>query len=391
MVFNKNEFGELVKAYRKQRGWTQEELAERWGHSREYVTSIETGRRRLDSTAQVVRLADILDIPQAKLETIGRGIPQRQSKSLSPAESDNALLQMLLSPGKDMVRLSWLVWYADAAPHMEENLRALVLNLDQALTAYNGEFRKPAQQLLAYAHQMIGKIAFDRLDYAAAGGHFSEMIDLGHELNDADIITTGMVHQGDVLRKRGRYDAGIRCFEAASPYAEVATLGVQGRRLMIMGRAYAAQGNEEQFLHTANRSLEIAEGVKDTLDNLANQFSLVDALQEKAQGFTTLWKPGEALEIYKQTDQLRSFRHLRDRGSYAIVKAQAYSYAGDLDKGLEYAVRGLGLAAQYQSKRHVARLEIMYNRLRVTPIGKNKRLDTLRDALLEAQRKQAGW
>ena len=26
MVLSKNEFGELVKAYRKQRGWTQEQL-----------------------------------------------------------------------------------------------------------------------------------------------------------------------------------------------------------------------------------------------------------------------------------------------------------------------------------------------------------------------------
>ena len=84
MVLKKNEFGELVRAYRKQRGYTQEELAERWGHSRAYISLIEAGKKKLDSIAQVVRLADILDIPQEKLEAIGRGIPTRQSTAQTP-------------------------------------------------------------------------------------------------------------------------------------------------------------------------------------------------------------------------------------------------------------------------------------------------------------------
>ena len=390
-MLNKNEFGELVKAYRKQRGWTQEELAERWGYTRGYVSLIEAGKKKLDSVAQVVRLADILDIPQEKLEAIGRGIPERKIKAQDPSQADNSILQMLLAPGKDMVRLSWLAWYADSAPHIEENLRDLILNLDKALTSYRGEFVAHAQQLLAYTHQMIGKIAQDRLDYTTAGAHFSEMIALGQELNDADIITTAMVHQADILRKRGRYDASLRCFEAASPYAKVATPGVQGRRFMIMGRAYASHGDEKQFLQAANRSIEIAEGVKETLDNLANEFSFVDALQEKAQGFTVLWKSEKALEIYKETDRLRPSRLLRDSSSYAIVKAQAYSYVGDLDKGLEHSLLGLNLASQCRSKRYIERLETMYNRLSVTKMRSDRRVKEIGNALQDIQQEKASW
>ena len=391
MMLNKNEFGELVKAYRKQRGWTQEELAERWGHSRGYVSQVEAGKRKLDSTSQVVRIADVLDIPQEKLEAIGRGIPERKVKVQSPAQADSAILQMLLAPGKDMVRLSWLAWYADSAPHIEEKLRELVFSLDLALNSYRGEFVLPAQQLLAYTHQMLGKIAQDRADYIAAGAHFSEMIDLGNELKDADIITTAMVHQGDVLRKRGRYDASLRCFEAAGPYAAAASPGVQGRRLMIMARAYASRQDEDKFLDAADRSLAIAEGIKDTLDNLANEFSFVEALQEKAQGFTVLWKPEKALEIYKETDRLRPYRLLRDRSSYAIVKAQAYAYIGDLNKGLKYSLDGLNLASQCRSKRYVERLEIMYNRLRVTKMGNDRRVKEIGAALHNTQQERASW
>src|SRR5260370_4493210 len=104
MVLNKNEFGSLIKAYRKQRGWTQEELAGRWGYTRAYVSQIEAGKKKLDSVVQIIRLADILDIPQEKLEAIGRGIPARQNKAQNPEQTDNAVFQMLLAPGRDMVR-----------------------------------------------------------------------------------------------------------------------------------------------------------------------------------------------------------------------------------------------------------------------------------------------
>src|SRR5579885_383995 len=55
-VLNSNAFGQLVRSYRQQRGWTQEELGERWGYTRAYVSQIEQGKRKLDSMTQVLRL-----------------------------------------------------------------------------------------------------------------------------------------------------------------------------------------------------------------------------------------------------------------------------------------------------------------------------------------------
>lgn len=334
MALNKNEFGQLVKAYRKQRGWTQEELAERWGHSRGYIAQVEAGRRKLDRYDQVSRLADILGIPIQKLEAIGRGIPERKVTAHGPSEADNALLHMFLAPSKEMVQLSWITWFADAAPFMEDHLSNLIVNLDQALTSYHGEFVEPAQQLLAYAHQMMGKMAFDRLDYAAAAGHFDEMHDLGEELGDNDIVASALVHKGDVFRKRGRFQNAVKCFELAGPYADTAAPGIQGMRYQIMTRAFSVHGEEDKFRRAMDSALEIAETITDSIDNLANQFNLIECLQEQAQGFTMLWQPERALEIYKETDRLRPSRTLRDLGSYSIVKAQAFAYAGILIKGL---------------------------------------------------------
>ncbi len=391
MALNKNKFGELVRSYRKQRGWTQEELAERWGYTRAYISQIEAGKKRLDSIVQVLRLADILDIPSEKLEAIGRGIPERKIKVVSSKQADSAILQMLLAPGRDMARLSYLAWVADQQPAIEENLHDLVSTLELALVSYHGEFSKPAQQLLSYAHQMQGRIAYDRLDFASASGHFSEMIDLGRELNDPDIITVGMVRQGSILRKRGRIESALRCFEAAKPYAEVASMNVQGQRHLHTATAYADLGDEQGFIRSINPALDIASSMKPTISSLANEFSLDEVLCSQSTGFSELWKPEKALEIYKETDQLRSFRPLREQGRYIIEKGQAHLYVGDLDQGIDMSLKGLALASEYHSKRHVGWVEKTYNRLRVLPIGKDKRLNTLHDALVDAQRQQEKW
>jgi len=334
-----------------------------------------------------MRLADVLDIPEEKLEEVGRGIPKRKIEVEKPEQADSAILQMLLAPGKDMVRLSYLTWVADQHPVIEENLRNLISQLDEALILYHGELMKPAQQLLAYAHQMMGKIAFDRLDFAAASGHFSEMIDLGEELHDPDIITLGMTLQASLFRKRGRFEHASRCFAAAKPHAQASSAGVQGVRYNLIARLYYDSGNELEFLRNINPALEIAEHIKDSITGLANDFSLDEVLQEQASGYTELWKPEKAIEIYKETDKLRTFRPLRDQGAYTINKAQAYLQLQDLDTGIALAVQGLQLASEYQSKRHIGWIEKSYNRLLVQPIGQDKRLHTLRDAIAEAKRK----
>src|SRR5215468_8944494 len=67
VFMDNNAFGKLVRSYRKERGWKQEELADRWGFTREYVSQVERGKRKLDKPEQVTRLAEILGISEEQL------------------------------------------------------------------------------------------------------------------------------------------------------------------------------------------------------------------------------------------------------------------------------------------------------------------------------------
>ncbi len=379
----KNEFGKLVRAYREQRQWTQEQLANKWGFTREYISQIEQGKRKLDRVNQVNRLAEILEIPYERLESIGKGIPQQKLTAQRLEDADDVLLQAILEPAQTTVKLSWLVWYANSDTSIIDNLTRIITKLEDAIANRRGTLLKPAQQLLAYSHEMMGKIAFDRLQYATAGGHFQEMHELGEELNDPDIIALSMIHQGDILRRRGRYELAIRCLQAALPFAHAGNPSTNGLLWQILARTHAEYGHKPSFLDAIDKAQEVAAHLLPGLDATSNQFNLIDVLQERAQGHTLLWEPQKAVEIYRESEQLKPFRPMRDLGVLTILKAQAYAYGHEVEEGVKFALKGLELARGYESKRHITRVQRMYDRLSVTPLGKHPSLLQLKEALTQ--------
>jgi len=287
-----------------------------------------------------------------------------------------------------------MVWIADQHPILEDKLRELTVTLDQALTAYHGELMKPAQQLLAYTHQMRGRIAFDRLDFIEAAGHFSEMMELGREVNDADIIATGMLYQGSILRKRGRFETSLRCFEAAKPFVDTASEATKGTYYLNLSTLHADAAHEKPFLQAIEGAMNVAQEMSPGIDSLANEFTLGDVLWANASGFSAMWKAKEALDIFKEIDSSpvgEIFKPLRALGGYTISKGKAYLRLGDLDKGIKLSLKGIQLASEYRSKRHIGWVRDIYTRLLVLPVGKDQRLNTLRDALDESRKKQEAW
>jgi hypothetical protein len=131
--------------------------------------------------------------------------------------------------------------------------------------------------------------------------------------------------------------------------------------------------------------------MKKSDESIVYWFSRDVALQFQAGGYIALRKPEKAIEIYRELEQPHPFRPLRDQGAYTIEKARAYLELGDLKTGTDLSLKGLQLATEYRSKRHIARLEATYSRLRETPLGRDKRLGPLQDALREARRAQADW
>jgi transcriptional regulator with XRE-family HTH domain len=374
-------FGGLVRTFREQRGWTQQRLADHWGFTREYVSQIERGKRKLYGEQSVMRLAEILEIPVERLEELGKYVPRERRVAGHPAEADDALIQALLEPARVTVRLAWLVWYLNADTSVVEEVLDIAHRIEQVAAQRGGRLRMAALQLLAYANEMMGNVAFDRLHFPAAHGYFQEMHDLGRELNDSDIVALAMIHQGDVARRRGRYDEAVGYLEAAEPFASDGRLQTRGLRWQTLARAQYDFGNKPGFSRSIDSALAIGAQLSGHQEAENNDFTYRDVCFEQALGLALFGEAHRAIEIYERPEHRTAVRPLRDRGSFTILRAQAYAYAGEVEEGVRLAIEGVALARSYDSPRHVSRVQRMYDRLGTSPTCDRAALRDLRDVL----------
>jgi transcriptional regulator with XRE-family HTH domain len=393
---NNNAFGKLVRAYREQRGWKQVELADRWGFTREYVSQIERGKRKLNKLEQVTRLADILGISEEQLADVGKGRPSKRFSAQQGSENDDLLLQALLEPAQTTVKLSWLLWQDNAMlTDLTLKLHNTKKRLKDALELYRGQFHQPVLRILASVHELLGKQAVERTAAQEAIKHFQEMYDIAEELGDTDLLILAMIHQAAMFRRKGRAEASFRRLEAAERRARDASSWLQGYLWKMYARNFYVYGNERGFLRSIERAESFAENMETPADTITYGFDKISVLQERAQGYTMLWQPEKALAIYQQTDKMRPFRSLREQGSCHVVKAQVYCYSGDLQTGIEHALTGLGIAKLLQSSRSVLHLQQMSDRLSVTPIGQERVMRDLRSEILDTwyklRQREYGW
>jgi transcriptional regulator with XRE-family HTH domain len=374
-------FGELVRAFREQRGWTQQQLADRWGFSREYVSLIELGKRKLYGEEQVLRLAEILEIPLERLAAIGKYVPQRLPAHGGKGDPDDLLLDALLEPARSTVKLSWLVWYANGDNSVVRDLADIVTRLESAVRERRGRLHGIALEILAYAHEMMGKVAFDKLQFPDAQSHFREMHELGIELGNPDVAATALIHQADLARRQGRYKSALRWLDAAEPSARAGRPQTAGMRWQTLARAHAEYGNRPGFAEAITHAHECVASIPDAAEASNNDFTALEVLHERAHGHVLLSEPDKALEIYAESERRVAFRPLRDLGNLTILRAQAYAHANYVEEGVDLAIEGLQLARRYESQRHVSRVRRMHDRLAVTPMGKHPRMADLWEAL----------
>jgi len=298
--------------------------------------------------------------------------------------SDDALVAALLEPAAATIKLSWLVWYGNVDAAVVDRVVALIGKLTDFTARHQGNLRRPSLQLLAAAHEMLGKVAFDGLDYPTAYGHFLKMERLGEVAGDSDLRALAAVHQGDLLRRRGEYELAVQRLEAAVPAAGGVGGVVEGMRQQTLARAHAEYGHKDAFLQAIDAAEAQAAGLGTEAADWGNEFTITSVRHERAHGHTLLWEPEVALGIYRGAESGLHPTSLRDIGNLTILKAQAHTYAGNVDVGVDLAIEGLGFARRYGSARHVSRVQRMHDRLSATPIGSSARMRDLADALRAA-------
>ncbi len=72
----RKQLGELIRRMRKQRGWSQEELANATGFGRSFTSSIERGKKDV-RISTLVKLANIFEIDMGQLFRVNSHAPRK--------------------------------------------------------------------------------------------------------------------------------------------------------------------------------------------------------------------------------------------------------------------------------------------------------------------------
>jgi transcriptional regulator with XRE-family HTH domain len=316
--------------------------------------------------------------------------PAADGSADGPATIDatGAIVRALSNAARSSIELAWNLWQTDGDATALDGLTTIIGRLEQAITASRGELRRHALRLLGYAHEALGKRAFDNLRYTDAIGHFRELYEFGTELADPDLTTLAMLHLGDVARRRGRYATSVELLDASQAHATAATITTQGRRWQTLARAHAECGHRSLFLHAIDQAQACAEADAAEASDPDGQpqphavdFTATEVRHERAHGLTLLGDARTALTIYEASEPTMAFRGARDRANFLIIKAQALAHSGNLDEGVRLAIQGLDLARGYGSPRLVSRVQRMHDRLQHGRYSGDPHVAMLADAL----------
>jgi transcriptional regulator with XRE-family HTH domain len=337
------DYGTAIRLWRQERGLTQGQLGALCSYSQSAVSRLEQrGAHGAYDVHMLRRIADVLDLPPDQF--------------VHPVNRRTVLAGLGSSLAASVAQLE-----------------------DAASAAGSDDRREPVLRLLAQANEAMGELAFDRLRYADAAGHFHTAHQIGVELGDPEIIATTLTQLGDVARRQHRYSTALRLFDTAEHHAATAGVFTQVLRCRTAARALAEIGDRAAFDRAIRQAEDLAARIAPE-HHREGDHSPRGVRLERGQGLTLLGDPAAALAIYDQCAP-PAFRSDRERGSFVIIHAQALAHAGDLDEGVRLAIEGLHLARSYQSPRHVSRVQRMYDRLTEAISPAEPPLVQLREAL----------
>jgi len=212
---------------------------------------------------------------------------------------------------------------------------------------------------------LLGALALDSLENDSALAHFRRALTLSEELRDTNLIAAHMTQLGDAYRRKGDTETALALMHAALARAPGAERATRGYVLEMLAYTHADAGDREAFTHHIEEATDLlahsGEG-----QGLANrEFIPFEVLEIHGKVMRDFGQPLQALSLFEQAERALLNRPSMPRWQalLTISKAQALCDAGELDAGVELAMRGVMMAHDCQSLRQMNRVRKLMRKL----------------------------
>ncbi len=267
----------ILPAYRRANALTQQQLADRLGFDRTYISMIECGRRSVTDRGTLAHIAGELAIPPHVLGIAG---------------PDDADFAAMLAFGTSVTRLADVARKSGRVAEAASELWPLIIRLEARIAA--GYAEPEVMRLLAQARVSLG-VALGHLlpeeQLATAARWTGRALHIAWNLGDRNLLAFVLRMHGNELRKAGRTAAGIVRLRQSLQIDDHPAR--KGAGLVLLARAAAESGQAELFDTVTGqcaRALESAPGH----EVLFNTFTVREV---RLRGLLATGRTGQAVDF----------------------------------------------------------------------------------------------
>ncbi|GIM87901.1 helix-turn-helix domain-containing protein [Salinispora arenicola] len=334
-----------IKLYRRRRGLTQEVCAQLKGVSVGAWRKWESGERSVNSLADWIDIARILNVRDLyKLTGHPLGVmpdDPAEHESVPPLRAAMTAyapdVDQLSSVAelRSAVRLAWTTWYQSRQRYTYTSpvLPGLIHASRAAVASLDGNERRHAQQVAADLYLLVRafakKVGAQDLAVIAA----DRALTAAYEADDPAYRASAAWNMGQVLSNRGHTEDSVdMCRQAIADLQRTADddpvrLAALGGLHLLLSIQYARLRDERRTLDVLDRADELAARTGETEHHFIF-FGPTNTAIHRAAATLELSRPGEAARIAERVDVGRS-PSIERRHSHFTHLARAYASKRD--------------------------------------------------------------
>lgn len=276
---------------------------------------------------------------------------------------------------------SWIASKPEEAKHAVQSVLPWLETLVRRSTALREQHE--GKHLLARGHELLGALAMDQVDNAVAIAEFRRALTFSEELGDQNLIAAHMTELGEANRRKGNIDIALLLMQTALEISQQARQATKGYVLEMLAYTYAEAGQEKEFRNGIEHAVDLLGHSGESEGVSKREFIPFEVLEIYGKALRDFGYPEEAIHYLEKAEQSLRYHPFvpRWQAVVTISKSQAYCDGGDLEAGIDLAVRGIMLAHSCQSPRQMNRVRKLLLKLESGQHSDATQLAPLRDVV----------
>ncbi|PRX40896.1 helix-turn-helix protein [Planifilum fimeticola] len=373
----------LLRAARRKKGWSQQQLADFAGLSRSTIERAERGEPiRVDS---IQRLCECL---QKTPEQLGLLAPEKHDtpQILNQDQLHTVLCSDYLSILENDITSRWSLYHTGGTNLAYQGLNTLVQHILNCVNLLRGDhLYERALRLLSLGYQLQGSVYRDLTCYPEAHVAHRKALLVARELFDPELIAAALVREGITFNQQESPKAAITYFNlAVETIKHLGYIKLEGYILQALSEAQAKAQQSRESWHSISLAEKTLERQPLIPEQSLIRLNTASLIAQKGVNAMLLHDYKQAIELIDNSLAGYDPALIRGRARLLTQKAEAYYGLGILDACVHNAQDAFMLARSAGSSKIMNKVKTLHTKLIQSKWRKDPNIADLGNVLTES-------